>query len=114
MLPLFSTISSQREALVKLDGQLREAKSAAKNAERIADEAVKTSEQTIPTLKKTQSELREAKIKLDQLEQRMAARADEHKDELKRKNEEVGRLHTQLQALKAQVCLRCVGAVSFC
>ncbi|TFK81901.1 hypothetical protein K466DRAFT_655963 [Polyporus arcularius HHB13444] len=102
LLPLFSTISQQRADIARLRGQLVEAREETKNAERVAEDAVKEAEKTLPALRATQRELREAKIRLDQLEHTMVSRADEHKAELADKNQEVSRLHDQLRALKAQ------------
>ncbi|KAI0694562.1 hypothetical protein C8T65DRAFT_833403 [Cerioporus squamosus] len=102
MLPLFNTIAKQRADIALLRRQLQEAKEEAKTAERVAEDAVMEAEKTLPTLRSTQRELREAKIRLNQLEQTMVTRADKHKAELEDKSQEVSRLHDQLRALKAQ------------
>ena len=107
MIPLFNTIASQSGELSKLKGELREANEATERAERIAEEAFLASEQTLPTLEKARSDLREATTRVGELEEELARQANEHKAELKRKEEHVGRLHDQLQALKAQVRMLC-------
>ncbi|KAI0738424.1 hypothetical protein C8Q80DRAFT_1205150 [Daedaleopsis nitida] len=102
MLPILTTIASQREEIVSLHGKVKMSKEAAIKAEKLAHEAVKASERTLPTLQKTRSELREAQIKIEQLEHKVKMQTEEHKTEIAQKTEDTRRLHDMLRELKEQ------------
>lgn len=102
---MLDKIATQREEIVQLRGKVKTSREATTKAEKLADEAVRASEQTLPTLQKTRSELREAQNKIEQLETKIKVQKEEHKAEIAQKTEDTKRLHDMLRELKDQVCI---------
>ncbi|KAI1790298.1 hypothetical protein LXA43DRAFT_973784 [Ganoderma leucocontextum] len=102
MLPLFTLLSDQRAELFNVTNELNKAKRKTASAERMAREAIESSERTMPTLRKTQEDLDQVKLERDALAEEMTRKTDEHNTEMQRQREEVKRTCDRLRALKAQ------------
>ena len=114
MLPLFDTIAKQREEIKSVRDQLKTVNAEVAKAHETTQEALHAAELVTPRLRRTQADLEKAQGRILELERDIVVRAEEHRSQMSGKNEEVKRLHTQLQALKAKVRHTHVSSTLYC
>ena len=106
MLPVFTSLSRQRSDIARLEDELIHAQRDKAHAENVAHHAIEASERAMPALNKAKEELAQAQYGLETLKKEMQEKTEVHRAEMEKQRDVVRRLHTQLQALKAQVSSR--------